>query len=148
MQADCSLTTGFSGPKSSRDFRETGPWRGFEPLPLRYPCSVLPSSKCVIPAVFFSVTSVIVARKARIFQVFLSITEAVLKKQKNCENPTLQTLFQSAVQIHFSCINIIHIKSYQLSYQTNWAPTFMYVVYVQKRQDKEVYWGGNKMTKM
>ena len=25
-QADCSFTTGFSGPKSSRDFRETGPW--------------------------------------------------------------------------------------------------------------------------
>ena len=25
-QADCSLTTSFSGPKSSRDFRETGPW--------------------------------------------------------------------------------------------------------------------------
>ena len=25
-QADCSLTTGFSGPKSSRDFQETGPW--------------------------------------------------------------------------------------------------------------------------
>ena len=24
-QADCSLTIGFSGPKSSRDFRETGP---------------------------------------------------------------------------------------------------------------------------
>ena len=24
-QADCSLTTSFSGPKSSRDFRETGP---------------------------------------------------------------------------------------------------------------------------
>ena len=24
--ADCSLTTSFSGPKSSRDFRETGPW--------------------------------------------------------------------------------------------------------------------------
>ena len=25
-QADSSLTTGFSGPKSSRHFRETGPW--------------------------------------------------------------------------------------------------------------------------
>ena len=25
-QADCSLTTSFSGPKSSGDFRETGPW--------------------------------------------------------------------------------------------------------------------------
>ena len=25
-QADCSLTTGFSGPKSSRDFREIGLW--------------------------------------------------------------------------------------------------------------------------
>ena len=25
-QADCSLTTSFSGPKSSRDFRETGSW--------------------------------------------------------------------------------------------------------------------------
>jgi len=25
-QADCSLITSFSGPKSSRDFRETGPW--------------------------------------------------------------------------------------------------------------------------
>ena len=25
-QADCSLTTSFSGPKISRDFRETGPW--------------------------------------------------------------------------------------------------------------------------
>ena len=24
--ADCSLTNGFSGPKSTRDFRETGPW--------------------------------------------------------------------------------------------------------------------------
>ena len=23
---DCSLRTGFSGPKRSRDFRETGPW--------------------------------------------------------------------------------------------------------------------------
>ena len=28
-QADCSLTTSFSGPKSSRDFRETGPWPEF-----------------------------------------------------------------------------------------------------------------------
>ena len=27
-QADCSLTIAFSGPKSSRDFRETGPWSG------------------------------------------------------------------------------------------------------------------------
>ena len=27
-QADCSLTTSFSGPKSSRDFRETGPRTG------------------------------------------------------------------------------------------------------------------------
>ena len=26
-QADCSLTTSFLDPKSSRDFRETGPWR-------------------------------------------------------------------------------------------------------------------------
>ena len=25
-QVDCSLTASFSGPKSSRDFRETGPW--------------------------------------------------------------------------------------------------------------------------
>ena len=25
-QADCSLTTSFSGPKSSRDFREASPW--------------------------------------------------------------------------------------------------------------------------
>ena len=25
-QADCSLTSGFSGQKTSRDFRETGPW--------------------------------------------------------------------------------------------------------------------------
>ena len=25
-RADCSLTTSFSGPKSSRDVRETGPW--------------------------------------------------------------------------------------------------------------------------
>ena len=25
-QADCNLTTSFSDPKSSRDFRETGPW--------------------------------------------------------------------------------------------------------------------------
>ena len=28
-QADCSLTTSFSGPKSSRDFRETGPWTSY-----------------------------------------------------------------------------------------------------------------------
>ena len=27
-RADCSLTTSFSGPKSSRDVRETGPWSG------------------------------------------------------------------------------------------------------------------------
>ena len=27
-QANCSLKIGFSGPKSSRDFRETGPWSG------------------------------------------------------------------------------------------------------------------------
>ena len=28
-QADCSLTTDFTVPKSSRDFRETGPWGPF-----------------------------------------------------------------------------------------------------------------------
>ena len=27
--ANCSLTTSFSGSKSSRDVRETGPWSGF-----------------------------------------------------------------------------------------------------------------------
>ena len=35
-QADCNLTTSFSGPKSSRDFRETGPWdRSQKPLSMR-----------------------------------------------------------------------------------------------------------------
>ena len=32
-QADCSLKTSFSGPKSSRDFRETGPWSHYISLP-------------------------------------------------------------------------------------------------------------------
>ena len=36
-QADCCLTTSFSGPKSSRDFRETGPCD-----PLQWRCSALP----------------------------------------------------------------------------------------------------------
>ena len=30
-QADCSLITNFSGPKSSGDFRETGPWKWIGP---------------------------------------------------------------------------------------------------------------------
>ena len=48
-QADFSLTTRFSGPKSSRDFRETGPWREEREMrstlalpmrePSRQPCS-------------------------------------------------------------------------------------------------------------
>jgi len=32
-QADCSLTASFSGPKSSRHFRETGPWGPFLEIP-------------------------------------------------------------------------------------------------------------------
>ena len=37
-QADCSLTTSFSGPKSSRDFRETGPsWSQDLKIPVSRP---------------------------------------------------------------------------------------------------------------
>ena len=37
-QADCSLTTNFSGPKSSRDFRETGPsWSQDLKIPVSRP---------------------------------------------------------------------------------------------------------------
>ena len=40
-QADCSLTTGFSGLKNSRDFRETGPrsdvFRTFDPVTFAQP---------------------------------------------------------------------------------------------------------------
>ena len=42
-QADCSLATSFSGPKSSRDFRETGPWTGLEPRSLWCQCSAPPA---------------------------------------------------------------------------------------------------------
>ena len=36
-RADCSLTTSFSGPKSSRDVRETGPWFDYSVSPCHAP---------------------------------------------------------------------------------------------------------------